>query len=67
MFIFAILIFLLPFPAFAYLDLGTGSYVIQIAIAAVLGWLFTMRIYWGRVVRFIKNKFTSEQENEDID
>ena len=67
MFIFAILIFLLPFPAFAYLDLGTGSYVVQIAIAAVLGWLFTMRIYWGKVVRFIKSKFTPRQDDGNTD
>jgi len=41
-----------------YIDLGTSSYVIQIALAVGLGALATMGIYWRRILswfREIKN------------
>jgi hypothetical protein len=34
---------------FAYLDPGSGSYLLQLLIAGVLGALFLLRGYWGRV------------------
>ena len=30
----------------AYLDAGTGSYVLQMLIAGTLGGLFTLKTYW---------------------
>jgi len=35
--------------AHAYVDPGTGSYVIQIIIAALAGIAFAVKIYWGRI------------------
>jgi len=38
--------------AHAYVDPGTGSYVIQLLIAALAGIALAVRIYWGRIKRF---------------
>ena len=66
--ILTILLFLVfPLNAHAYLDPGTGSFVIQLAIAAIAGISFTAKIYWGKVRGFaldifrrLKNKDKSE-------
>lgn len=39
-----------PTDAYAYLDPGTGSILLQGAIAAVAGGLLAMRAYWQRIV-----------------
>ena len=35
-----------------YLDPGSGSYLLQLLIAGILGALFALRLYWKRVRRF---------------
>ena len=39
-------------PAFAYLDPGTGSIILQGIIATVAGMLVAGRLYWQRVKAF---------------
>jgi hypothetical protein len=41
-----------PGRAHAYLDPGTGSYLFQILIAALVGGLFTVKLFWGRLRLF---------------
>ena len=36
-------------PAFAYLDPGTGSYILQILIAFVVGALFTIKPFFSKI------------------
>lgn len=36
-----------------YLDPGSGSIIIQVVIAAILGLLVTIRVYWSRITGFI--------------
>ncbi len=36
----------------AYLDPGTGSMLLQLLIAGILGALFTIKMYWYRFKRF---------------
>jgi hypothetical protein len=47
--------------AYAYLDPGTGSYIFQILIAAVVGVGFLVKVYWGK----IKSLFTG-RSSEDV-
>lgn len=47
------------FHIFAYLDPGTGSYLFQIAIAAMLGAAVTIKTYWKRITIFIQKRFKS--------
>ena len=53
----ALLIFywlLFPPPTYAYIDPGTGSYILQVVIAGLLGALVSVRIYWARIKTFFK-------------
>jgi hypothetical protein len=36
-------------PAHAYIDAGTGSYMLQMSMAALMTAAFTLKIYWQKV------------------
>jgi hypothetical protein len=57
-------LFFFPAQAHAYLDPGTGSYIIQIALAALVGALFAVRLFWGRIKAFFRRLFSKEKEEE---
>jgi hypothetical protein len=40
-----------PLPAAAYLDPGTGSMVLQIAVGGILSILAAAKLYWRRIAR----------------
>jgi hypothetical protein len=40
-------------PARAYLDPGSGSYLLQILLAGVVAALFTVKLFWLRIVTFV--------------
>jgi hypothetical protein len=58
--------FLFPREAHAYLDPGTGSYIIQIALAAIVGIGFGVRLFWGRIKSFFK-RIATKQESDEAD
>ena len=45
----AALTLIAPAPAYGYLDPGTGSLIVQVAIAAVIGIGTALKLYWGKV------------------
>ncbi|MGD2206215.1 MAG: hypothetical protein PVH17_05505 [Anaerolineae bacterium] len=55
--------FLFPARAHAYLDPGTGSYIFQIALATLVGTLFALRLFWGRLKSFFKKLFSKPEED----
>jgi hypothetical protein len=48
--------------AYAYLDPGTGSYIYQMLIAAVIGGLFVIKMYWTKIVLFFKGLFSKKSK-----
>lgn len=50
--------------AYAYLDPGTGSYIIQLIIAALLGGLFALKIFWNKVKYFFVSLFSKKKKDE---
>ncbi|MBU8933396.1 MAG: hypothetical protein KOO62_05250 [candidate division Zixibacteria bacterium] len=56
---------LLTDDAHAYVDPSTGSYLIQILLAGLLGALFTLKIYWKRVSLFIATLFSRSKRDDD--
>jgi len=48
--------FAFPFSVYGYLDPGTGSYVIQIILAALLSIGVGVRIFWGKIKAIFKKK-----------
>ena len=51
-------------PAFAYLDPGTGSIVLQSILAAIAVAMGVIRLYWYRLKAFFSGK-TSDSEAQD--
>jgi len=47
----------------AYVDPGTGSYLLQLLIATILGGLFVIKTYWRRIMSFLSNKFSKSKES----
>ena len=59
-----LLLLVLPFIANAYLDPGTGSYVVQLLIGSLLGGLFALGVFWRRVVASFK-RFLRRRSSDD--
>lgn len=61
------------FKPAAYLDPGSGSFVIQLLFGAIVGGLVVLRAYWSRIsARFNKSEQAStpddqlsEEDNDD--
>ena len=58
--------FSLPFPdtTDAYLDPGTGSIIIQVVIGVAVGGLFALKVFWNRIVTFVKKLFSRGESVE---
>ena len=53
----AVIIFFTPCSVYAYLDPGTGSYIIQIGAAFFLSSLFFVKVYFQKIKYFMQSKF----------
>jgi hypothetical protein len=55
------------FTPLPYLDPGSGSFIIQIAIAALLGLGVALRASWGSIKKYFGAKQKPEEEDDDSD
>jgi len=55
------------FTPLPYLDPGSGSILIQIAIAALLGLGVAIRASWGTIKKYFGIKSKSQDEDTDSD
>ena len=63
--IFCLFYFLLfPHFIYAYIDPGTGSYIIQLLIAAFIGLSLGVKIFWKKIRAFFVNIFQNRQQNK---
>lgn len=63
--LFITLIYLLaPGTAYAYIDPGTGSYILQILIAAFIAAAFAIRSFWENVKMFFRGLFKNQKEDK---
>jgi len=60
----ALSLLLAPSVAYAYLDPGTGSYVLQLLLGTVLGGLFALGLFWRRVIAFIRHLFKRRSSDD---
>ena len=44
-----LVLFLLPVCGYCYIDLGSGSYLIQLLIAGFVGFSLSIRIFWKKI------------------
>jgi hypothetical protein len=57
-----ILFLVSPSTAHAYLDPGTGSYLLQLFLAGLLGGIFSIKIFWKK----IKNLIFKDKKHEVV-
>ena len=57
-----LLVFVVPGTAHAYLDPGTGSFVLQMLVAGFLGAVLYVKMAWQSIKYFFRNLFSSKRE-----
>ena len=62
--------YLSPFLAFltgglAYLDPGSGSFILQLLVATLLGGAFLLKAYWQKIISFFRKSPADEQTEPD--
>ena len=59
-----------PQTTHAYIDLGTGSIIVQAVIAAIFGASFAVRMYWQKLKNFFgsdsKEQKTNDEQNKNV-
>ena len=55
----------LPPAAAAYVDPGTGSFLVQGIIAAIVGVGVAVRMFWGRIKRALMGRHEPRDEDDD--
>ncbi|MBW1649283.1 MAG: hypothetical protein JRJ44_01135 [Deltaproteobacteria bacterium] len=53
-----------PQKSYAYLDPGSGSYILQVVIAGFLGAVFTIKLYWKKFKAFFTNRFSKKKSGD---
>lgn len=56
-----------PRPAYAYLDPGTGSYMLQLILAALLGAAFAVKVFWNDIKTFFRNLLAGKNAHEEAE
>lgn len=51
-------------PARAYIDPATGSYVLQMLVAGILGGLFAIKLFWRRIVTGVSDLFRGSSRSQ---
>jgi hypothetical protein len=59
--------FILSGPAFAYLDPGAGSFMLQMLIASILGAAFTLKMYWLKIKFFLMRLMGRDVQRHESD
>lgn len=54
--LFVLFVFLIVPYVYAYIDPGSGSYVVEIVIATLVAGLFAIKIWWGKLRLFLSKR-----------
>jgi len=49
----------------AYIDPGTGSFFLQMLIASLLGALFAIKMFWGKIKDFFLKLFGKNKKSDE--
>lgn len=53
----------IPTSAYAYLDPGTGSVILQLLVAGFLGTIFTLKMWWRSTLSFLGRLFGKNESD----
>jgi len=62
-FVLALFCVVYPQKVYAYLDPGTGSYILQLIIAAFFGVGFAVKVYWKKIKSFFHSHFSKTHQD----
>ena len=51
-FVVLVMLIAVATPAHAYVDAGSGSYMLQMSLAGLLGVVFSIKLTWQRIMAF---------------
>ena len=54
-----------PPPAYAYLDPGSGSFILQMIIAGFVTSMFVIKMYWEKTKNFMKKLFFKQNVEKE--
>lgn len=57
--------FVLSASLLAYLDPGSGSFILQLILASIVGSLFIFKNFWRRLISFIRGIFSKDSVNKE--
>ncbi len=60
-------VMLLCGSAHAYVDPGTGSYILQIVLAGLVGTAFMLKLFWKRIQFFVSNNILRKNDQRKDD
>jgi len=49
----------------AYLDPGSGSFILQLLLAALVGSLFILKTYWKRIISFFRKRSSQDEHSDE--
>jgi hypothetical protein len=64
--IFTLFFFLLPFSVDAYLDAGTGGFIIHVVVGLLVGISYGIRLFWRNIKMFF-NRVTAKIRGTHIE
>ncbi len=64
MILLAILLFAAPVQAFAYLDPGTMSMIVNVIIGGLVGIVYAIRVFWHNIKSFFANLFGRKKDHD---
>jgi uncharacterized membrane protein len=62
--LFAIFCLAFATPSYAYLDPGTGSYILQLLIGVLIGAAFAIRFYWKKIWSFLSDRLSRHPKDK---
>lgn len=51
----------------AYLDPGSGSYILQFLLATLVGGIFILKLMWGRITGFFRRGAPQDEPQDSPD
>ena len=60
----ALLFFASVSPAYAYLDPGSGSYILQLLLGGIAGLAVVTKLYWNHFLTFLGSLRTTSADSE---
>jgi len=56
-----------PLKVHAYLDPGSGSFLIQLLIAGLVGGAFLIKGFWGKIIAFFRRGKENDKDDHTPD